>query len=529
MSRSISRRRLDEAAARTPGWGIPVAAALVALGIGCYQLSLPHVLTGVLGWNEGYDDSVDVGAAIRLVHGVLPYRSFVIVHPPGIELLMSPAALVGLAGGSRAALVVGNCLGVVVTAANAALAGWLVRSAGKLAMAVSSFFLALWPLTVAVDRTVELEPFLVLFVLVGVAILFGTDGAPSRRRAIAGGLVLGFAFVVKVWAFMPLVAAGLVWLPRIRREGRWLALGILGGVVVPCAPFFLAAPRSFVHDVFLDQLTRKSLTATTPFGQRLLKISGLDGLTAFRVSGGVAVALFIVLLAVISVVYGLRWRARTRFEWFALVVAAVTFAGMFDSPTLFDHYAYFPAAMTAPLLGICAGRLPRALLALPAFSYGALAVALAAIGFLVQQDSSYAQAYLSEASDTSDLARYIPAGSCVLSDYPPDLIDSNRFTSSSPGCPAVLDPYGMFLSDDGGSTPHPNPPYSTRFELKWFSWLQQADYLELRGPFDDFIPWTPQMAEWFDQNYRLVVHLRTVYPRPYIDGVHDMWLYQRIH
>ena len=44
-----------------------------------------------------YDDGVYLGAAIRFVSGVLPYRDFVFVQPPGIVVLMSPVALLGRA------------------------------------------------------------------------------------------------------------------------------------------------------------------------------------------------------------------------------------------------------------------------------------------------------------------------------------------------------------------------------------------------------------------------------------------------
>lgn len=506
--------------------GIALLAGLVTLAVGCYQLSLPHVLSGVLGWNEGYDDTVDVGAALRLVNGVIPYRDFVIVHPPGIALLMLPAALIGRLAGTRDALVVGNCLTVVVTAANPVLAGWLVRGAGRLATAVASFSLGLWMLTVSVDRTVELEPYLVLLTLAGAVVVFGGGPTPSRRRLIVGGVLMGLAFVVKVWAFMPLAAVLLVWSPRWRKEGAWLAAGVLAGIVVPIAPFFVAAPGSFVHDVFTDQLTRQTVTASTPFGQRLLETAGLGGLTAFSVSSGVAVALFVVLLLVIAAVFGLGWRSRTRLEWFALLAAVITFLAMFDAPTLFDHYAYFPAAMTAPLLGVCAGRLPRSLLSRRVPLVLTTLVGAGLVAFGVQQDSTYGSEYLSEASSTASLAAYIPAGACVVSTYPVDLIDADRFDPSGP-CPAPVDPYGMYLAYDGGSTPHGCPPCSATFQLRWFGWLQDAQYVELRGPFDYFIPWNTPMAQWFTANYHLVVHLQTVYAKPFIDQTHDMWLYER--
>ncbi len=59
-----------------------------ALAILSYQLGLPNVLFGLHGYNgDGYDDGVYLGAAIRFVNGVLPYRDFALLHPPGIVLL----------------------------------------------------------------------------------------------------------------------------------------------------------------------------------------------------------------------------------------------------------------------------------------------------------------------------------------------------------------------------------------------------------------------------------------------------------
>ena len=65
-------------------------ATLLAVGLRLYDLSRPGILLGI---NE-YDDGTDFGSAVRLVHGALPYRDFVMVQPPGITLLMLPVALV---------------------------------------------------------------------------------------------------------------------------------------------------------------------------------------------------------------------------------------------------------------------------------------------------------------------------------------------------------------------------------------------------------------------------------------------------
>jgi hypothetical protein len=70
--------------------GLVIAAcAALALALRAYQLTRPGYLFGV----TEYDDGVLFGNALRLVSGVIPYRDFSVVQPPGSILLMAPAAL----------------------------------------------------------------------------------------------------------------------------------------------------------------------------------------------------------------------------------------------------------------------------------------------------------------------------------------------------------------------------------------------------------------------------------------------------
>lgn len=512
-------------------WWIELAAGATALGIGIYQLSLPHVLTGVLAPWVGYDDGVYAGVAIRLVHGVLPYRDFVFVQPPGIALLLSPLALIGfLSGSSASVLVLARIVTVAVVAINVVLTARLVRPVGRVGTAAAAFLLALWPLTVSVDRGVELEPYLVLFCLVGALLAFKGGSEPSTRRLVFAGVAFGFACVLKVWAILPIIAIVLVFLPCRRRELRWLLSGVIVVAAVCCLPFFITAPRAFIHEVLLDQLFRQ-VSGPMPFGQRLLLISGFSGLTAVSVSPSVAVTAFVALLFAVALVYGLWWRERSMLEWYFLAVAVVTFIGMFEGSLLVDHYAYFPASMSAPLVGSCTDRLVAYVkhvarpLSMPFVLRGLTILAMAAafgVGvFGIDQDTTYLRSYLSSASDISALESHIPPGACVMSDYASTLIMANRFTPATSGCPAVIDPYGMYLSDDNGSYPHVGGSFPFSFQLEWFSDLQQCSYVELRIPFSDFIPWSNSMIIWFQRNYRLVAKVHDNYGYP-------IYLYERI-
>lgn len=492
-----------------------------ALAVAVYQLSLPNVLTGVLPADLGYDDGVYTGAAIRLVHGVLPYRDFVFVHPPGITYLLAPFAALGLVVGSHVTAVLDRCLAAAVVVANPILAGWLVKPLGRVATFISAFALALWPLAVAADRGVELEPFVAFFCLLGAVLLFSGKPASRWRLAVAG-TAFGFALLVEVWAIFPIAAALLVWSPRWNRGAKWLLAGLAVGIIAPSLPFLIAAPHAYFHDVIMDQLVSKPSLPSTPFPNRLLLLGGAQGLSAFSISGPVAIGIFAVGVVAVVMIFSRDLRKRQPLEWFALLLAVITFLGMLGERTFFDRYAYFSVAMATPLLGVCgalvqnrlpgrrsrgrhaAGRVrsPTRPASRPLAALGLVAL-LGLVAFLLQQDTAFGAVYLSPASAVSSVARYIPPGSCVLFDYPGELIAAGRFTPSKPNCPAIVDPFGMFLNYDSDIPHLPPPRYPVHFEDLWFQYLQRADVVLLHAPYSDYIAWSGSTESWFSQHFFL--------------------------
>ena len=77
--------RLDQVTPRA----IAVGSAVLGLGLSLIWFFLPGNLFGM----ASYDAGVYFGVAVRLVDGVVPYRDFLFVQPPGIALLMAPFAL----------------------------------------------------------------------------------------------------------------------------------------------------------------------------------------------------------------------------------------------------------------------------------------------------------------------------------------------------------------------------------------------------------------------------------------------------
>jgi hypothetical protein len=499
---------------------VPVAAGLVSLGISSYQLSLPHVLLGVHGYSgTGYDDGVYLGAAIRLLHGVFPYRDFDFLHPPGIAVLMGPVAALEHLVGARHALAIARCVTVVVAGLNAALAAVVVRHRGPSAMIVAGLALACFPLAVAADHSLMLEPYLVFFCLLGVVGLFRRGELARSRQVFLAGLAFGFAGAIKVWAILPVVAALVFCLPRFKKAVRPLVVGLVVGFGVPSLLFLALAPHAFLHDVVVSQLGRGTGGVDAlSVAQRLVMITGLSGLPNVNATTtlGVGVSLGIAGLAI--VVYGLGFRRLHRLDWFIVTAVAVVTAGMFLSPEFYDHYAYFPAAFVAMLLGVCAsgivdgGRWVAARLKGPrnkALAVGASFVPVAAFavaaGLVIPQEASYARDYVSTSNDPGALvAATIPEGACVVFDESVIAINSDRFNPAGPGCPANVDPFGMWIARDNGQPPPGTAPFPVAFVNDWRSWLQRADYVVLSVPRSDYIPWTGDLVTWFNKNYVLV-------------------------
>ena len=117
------RRRTNETRFLPPTLWIPIGTSFLALGICCYQLSLPRCCLAFTALPVSATTTVSISVPrTRLVHGVLPYRDFDFVQPPGITIVMGPVALLGRVIGTRDAMAVARCLTALVTGLNAGLA-----------------------------------------------------------------------------------------------------------------------------------------------------------------------------------------------------------------------------------------------------------------------------------------------------------------------------------------------------------------------------------------------------------------------
>ena len=169
----------------------------------------------------GYDGSVYYASASALTHGLLPYRDFLLLHPPGITLALLPFAALGRLVGDPYAFALARLawfgLGAVSTAL--VFAGRPVPRARGRRVAAAAFYAVFVPAVVS-EHTTSLEA-------VGSVCLLGVGRAadPRARPAdrarssplLAAGALLGVATGTKIWG-VAVVLALVAW--SVRRVGR---------------------------------------------------------------------------------------------------------------------------------------------------------------------------------------------------------------------------------------------------------------------------------------------------------------------
>ena len=467
------RRRvwLSGSVGRHPNATIVALCAAVAAALDALQLARPGYLLGGTP-----DISVYLGTAVRLVHGILPYRDFVLVQPPGGTLLLSPAALLSDLVGTRWALAMVRLGAILVAAANVLIVGRLVRHHGRLQTLVACGVMAVLPAEVYALNAGLLEPLVDLFCLIGAAIVLDSGALSSSwRRWLIGGAAIGFGVAVKLPAVVPALVLGAACLPEVRRRLVPFGGGVVAGFAVPSVAFIAAAPGSFFRDVVGGQLGR------VPDASRASVATRLAGMTVGG-GGDAAVGITLALLAVTVLGLAVRGRRRDASEWFAIASALLVAGVQFVPSQYYPQYAAlltpFLALSLATAVDRLAGLVRRRVLVL-----AAVAACLAAV--------LAGQVVATEASSVSDPAAavdaVVPPGGCTLSNGPRVLVPSDRFVSTVPGCTAMVDPFGTMLTfagDDGAGV------------ALFRAAISHADYLVLTGGVAGWLsgPYTPLQA-----------------------------------
>ncbi len=497
-----------------------ILATMLAFGLRVFILTRPGMLTGI----TEYDDGVYLGGAIRLTEGVLPYRGYAFVQPPGILILMVPAAVAARLSTTATALGVVRVLTVCASTACVPLAGNLIRYRGLVGTVVTCGFLAVYPDDVWTAHTLLLEPWMNLFCLLGVNAAFSRGRLAGPWRLAWAGVALGFATSVKYWAALPAAVLVATCLITRRKHRPWRTraclAGLLIGFAVPVAPFALSAPVAFFRSTVLYQASR--VGSYVPMYLRLAQLTGLvdvfntaghlslaggnDSLalgipspTAGTAVGWLPFAVIGAMAAAIGIGYSLHWRRPSQLEWFALVVAVLAGAAILTYSVFFYHYPVFVAPWLALAMGGAAACLTdrvviRAIIVVLAAA-ASLAVAAAEVHLLIPVN----------VVGGSPVAEVIPPGSCVVSDQVSDLISADRF-DNPPGCPDVIDSLAATLVLGNGVSMQAGAGGLPTVVDGWQSMLGGAQYVLLSPESNLRIP---ADNAWFRENFTPVTGYET--------------------
>ena len=496
--------------------GIVVAVMTVlALGLRAYQLSTPGYLTGI----TEYDDGSYFGSAIHLVHGIFPYRDFVFVQPPGITLLMTPVALLSKATGTLTAFAVARVLTTIASAAGVLLLGLLVRHRGLPTTILACGLLAVYPDAVTTARTLLLEPWLVLFCLLGALAVFNGDRVTdSRRRLLAGGLALGFAGAIEAWAILPAAVILALCLPPVRRAVRCVA-GMAVGFLVPVVPFAALAPGNFFRDLVTAQVGPRAGAVRVGIWYRFKEMFGLSNVPAGH---GTLIIVTVIILGFAIGTLAAAWLVTRQppapLEWFALVTTILVVAIFLYPSQFFFHFVDFLVPFLAMAVALPLARLLQAaqaradksgtgdVLRWSAAGLAALVIAVFALGEVsAEYHQAHNPAVVGAAADrarmVSALERDVPSGGCVLTDQVSYTIVANRFISTVPGCSTMDDPTGMDLALGHGLKAGTGAGRVPAVAAVWRDAFQHAQFILLSGRSYKRVAWSQSLRTYFHDNF----------------------------
>jgi hypothetical protein len=407
---------------------------------------------GLLGLH-GYDDGVYFAGAAALVHGAVPYRDFLLLHPPGMILGLSPFAIVGTVIGDPAAFAVARVSIMGLGAVNAVLVALVAGRYGRLAGLTAGTLYAVWSAASNVERTTDLHGPQNTLLLLGLLAL-ARSGRIGPRRAAATGVVLGLAMTVQLWQAVS-VAVVLWWVfVRGRGDGwdrmRPAAAYVAGAAVafgLVCLPFLAAAPEAMIRYVVVDQVGRPNVGVDTI--ERLRVLEGFPQLAQLppllRQLVPDPIVLLVAATGVALVVLTARFCPWTRL-W--AVLAFAQSAVVLMTPSFFNDYPSFAAPAATLVIGTAvAGAVSRL-----ARNGLRRAHGRAAIGFLFAPLAAISLFRLEgQTLPLADLESDMSSARCVSADSPALLVLTSAMRHNlEAGCPVVLDPTGISYDTDRG-------------------------------------------------------------------------------
>jgi hypothetical protein len=494
---------------------IAIALTFFSLAIYLWQFRFANILSL-------YDSGVYLAGSINLIHGILPYRDFTFVQPPGILLILSPVAVLAKFIGTSGSFLVGRLLTALVSAIDVGLTAWVLRARGPVAMLIGGLGIALMPVGAYETASIKLEPWTLLFILVAVTVLLrpsseraGTDDVNlSTKRLFIGGIFFGLAGLIKVFAFLPFLGMLIVLYPLVRKRTGVFIGGAACGFTIPALPFVIAGASQFFQQVIFEQLSRRSpqsMGVGVPV--RILNLVGIPN--SWLATHSTQVAPFIVILALGIAIILWRMRPLLPIDRFFIAASALTVTGLLSAAQFINYYGYFSLPFLFGLFGITlsvllapAHRVVRRIPLSQSIRRFTSGILLLGFSVLIVAITLYTTTYYSNSArvfgfdpgDSAQISALIPPNSCVVYDTVAYGLLSNRWSSPTPNCPHVIDPFGMWLAWGNHVTAVP-----TSFTSEWKNIFEYATFVVLRKPRSGVIPWNHGLWSWFSSRFHVVL------------------------
>jgi hypothetical protein len=386
------------------------------------------------------------------------------------------------------------------------LLGLLVRHRGTMAAAVACGIYAVYPDALVASHTFLLEPWLNLFCLIGALLVFDGDQVTDGRGLAWGGVALGFAAAIKIWALVPLAVIGLLVLhQRGPRRLLPLAAGAVTGLGIAFLPFLIMAPGATVKDAIISQLIRSGQGNPA----LLPRMTDMAGLSLFPgLPKAVVVLLLLAIAALVPVGYLLAWvsvrRVPAALEWYIMVGTVAVILMLMWPYGYYTHYGAFAGPFIALALALLADLIGAAghghLIGMVAVG-AAAAVIVGGLGLRQLEVDVHLQPWANPAARAD---RLIPPGACVVTNEPVLTVTANRFVPDTAGCPPLVDSYGTLIAMTDGHELRASKQVLSTVDKFWRSTFAHASYVWLVAPTQGEIPWTRSLHDYFLSHYRLI-------------------------
>jgi hypothetical protein len=226
---------------------------------------------------------------------------------------------------------------------------------------------------------------------------------------------------------------------------------------------------------------------------------------------------FGLLIVIVAAGYLLARRTLTPADWFALATCVGALAAILGYSAFFYHYPAFPGPWLAIATGVSLAALiergATAWARLPQLAVGVVGVVLAFACVLQLAEVSG----LATPKGLTEISSRIPSGSCVLTDETSLVIAANRFETTDPGCPVVIDSLATTLVLTHGVSVQAGANNNAAAVAAWKAMLLKAQYVWLSPNYRRRLPFNFGTAQWT----WFTDHFRQIAPNP--DGKRD-WI-----